>query len=349
MESSSTPIIAVIGATGNQGSSVASTFLSSGKWHVRCLTRDPSSPASRTLASKGAEVLPIQLSEPDTLRTAFSRATVVFANTDFWETYRDPTSIEKAKSEGKTLEEYISDIEIGWGRNIAIAAAEIDTLKIFVYSALAAMKDISKGKYPNSMHWNNKAAIVKNIRADFPELAKKMSLFIPGAYMQMLHWNPMMQPYLSRDDKGLEHWTFSLPMTRHAKMPFININRSAGILVYALITSEPVGTNLMAYDVDLSWPEVAGIFSRSTGLSVIFVPCTIEEIDARLHMGREFLEAPAFISEYGYIGGEAGEKVIRPEQLKDWETVKGRLTPMEEFVKGHDWIKTWETTKNPMS
>lgn len=43
-------IIAIVGATGKQGGSVARTFLSEDlfpNWTVRCLTRDPSSEAAR--------------------------------------------------------------------------------------------------------------------------------------------------------------------------------------------------------------------------------------------------------------------------------------------------------------
>ncbi|KAK9490812.1 hypothetical protein V1508DRAFT_423820 [Lipomyces doorenjongii] len=42
--------IVVIGATGVQGSSVARTFLSLDHWHVRAVTRNPSSAAAQTIS-----------------------------------------------------------------------------------------------------------------------------------------------------------------------------------------------------------------------------------------------------------------------------------------------------------
>ncbi|KAE8146523.1 hypothetical protein BDV25DRAFT_143622 [Aspergillus avenaceus] len=48
--------ITIIGATGNQGLSVAQTFLSQ-NWTVRCLTRNPSSPTAQSLAQQGANVI----------------------------------------------------------------------------------------------------------------------------------------------------------------------------------------------------------------------------------------------------------------------------------------------------
>lgn len=56
-------IIAVIGATGAQGGSVANIFLDDealkSEWTVRAVTRDPSSEKAKALASKGAEVVAV--------------------------------------------------------------------------------------------------------------------------------------------------------------------------------------------------------------------------------------------------------------------------------------------------
>ena len=49
-------IIAVTGATGQQGGAVAGKLLADG-WKVRALTRDINKPAAQELASLGAEVV----------------------------------------------------------------------------------------------------------------------------------------------------------------------------------------------------------------------------------------------------------------------------------------------------
>ena len=88
MTPSEKQIIVVVGATGKQGSSVAHTFLESPNWHVRCLTRNPSSQASQSLLSLGAEIVQADLSDISSLYPAFANAHTIFANTDFWGTYR---------------------------------------------------------------------------------------------------------------------------------------------------------------------------------------------------------------------------------------------------------------------
>jgi uncharacterized protein YbjT (DUF2867 family) len=56
-------IIAVFGATGTQGGSVANIFLHDPKlkddWQVRGVTRDITKEAAQKLASKGAEVVSV--------------------------------------------------------------------------------------------------------------------------------------------------------------------------------------------------------------------------------------------------------------------------------------------------
>ena len=46
-------LVAVVGATGNQGGSVARRLLEEGGWRVRCLTRDPDKPEARALRRLG--------------------------------------------------------------------------------------------------------------------------------------------------------------------------------------------------------------------------------------------------------------------------------------------------------
>jgi len=75
--------IVVIGATGNQGSSVARTFLALPDWHVRCVTRNPCSAAAKDLVLLGASVVRADLSDIDSLRSAFDGAHSIFLNTDF--------------------------------------------------------------------------------------------------------------------------------------------------------------------------------------------------------------------------------------------------------------------------
>lgn len=62
--------IAVTGATGVQGGSVARKMLAEG-WNVRALTRNPSSAAAQALAEQGAKVVDADIDKPETLDEAF--------------------------------------------------------------------------------------------------------------------------------------------------------------------------------------------------------------------------------------------------------------------------------------
>jgi uncharacterized protein YbjT (DUF2867 family) len=55
-------IIVIIGATGNQASSVADELLKLANWDVRCLTRNPTSSAPLALFALGAEAVQAELS-----------------------------------------------------------------------------------------------------------------------------------------------------------------------------------------------------------------------------------------------------------------------------------------------
>jgi uncharacterized protein YbjT (DUF2867 family) len=58
-------VIAVFGATGNQGGSVVDVFLAdpalSAKWQIRAITRDPTKESSKALAARGVEVVAVRV------------------------------------------------------------------------------------------------------------------------------------------------------------------------------------------------------------------------------------------------------------------------------------------------
>src|SRR5260370_23234528 len=73
-------LIAVIGATGQQGGAVVRALQAGGQFKVRALTRNPGK--HRELAK---EVVEADLDRPETLKVAFEGAHGVFLVTNFWE------------------------------------------------------------------------------------------------------------------------------------------------------------------------------------------------------------------------------------------------------------------------
>jgi uncharacterized protein YbjT (DUF2867 family) len=73
-------VVAVIGATGQQGGATARRLLAAGV-ATRAVVRDPHTPAALALASAGAQLAVANLDDPHTLRAAFDGVSRVFAMT----------------------------------------------------------------------------------------------------------------------------------------------------------------------------------------------------------------------------------------------------------------------------
>ncbi len=71
-------VVAVTGATGQQGGAVARKLLADG-WKVRALTRDANKPAAKELETLGAELVPGDMDSRSELDAAFKGAYGVFS------------------------------------------------------------------------------------------------------------------------------------------------------------------------------------------------------------------------------------------------------------------------------
>jgi hypothetical protein len=298
-------IIAVVGATGNQGSSVAKTFLSLPNWRVRCLTRRASSPKAQALAEQGAEVVEADLNDVTSLAKAFEGAAAIFVNTDFWQQYE--AGLE-SKQDPDLSAKVGYETEVAHGKNAAAAAAGTRSLERFVYSALGPMARASGGKYWHSNHWESKAAIVDHIRNELPGLAAKTSFIYVGAY----DTNPLLLP---RKDPNGGAYVHTLPCAPETTvMPVINPKKRTGPFVRALVEDEAAGTTLLAYEAKPSIAEAVDTWSRVTGKKATAVGVSIEKMHEISGLPYEVLDGPAFIGEFGYMAGIPG--FIEPHQLK---------------------------------
>jgi len=96
------PIIAVVGATGNQGGSVARSLLQNPSFKVRAITRNPSSDASRSLASSGAEVVQANGFSSEEMLVAFYGSWGAFLNLNsddkIWKNPDGPTEFDLGRT-----------------------------------------------------------------------------------------------------------------------------------------------------------------------------------------------------------------------------------------------------------
>jgi uncharacterized protein YbjT (DUF2867 family) len=120
MFSSDKKLIAVVGATGQQGGAVVRALQAGGRFAVRALTRHP-----EKHGELAGEVVKADLKRPDTLKAAFERANGVFLVTNFWEEGAD--EIKQATA--------------------AVRVAADVGVRHFVWSTLPDVEAISGGKF----------------------------------------------------------------------------------------------------------------------------------------------------------------------------------------------------------
>src|SRR6266403_5631643 len=136
MSSNNKNLIAVIGATGQQGGAVLRALQASSQFKVRALTRNPEK--HRELAD---EVVEADLNRPETLQTAFEGAHGVFLVTNFWEKGTD--ELRQATA--------------------AVRAAKEAGVKHFIWSTLPNVEEISAGKF-EVPHFTGKAQIDRIVK-----------------------------------------------------------------------------------------------------------------------------------------------------------------------------------------
>jgi uncharacterized protein YbjT (DUF2867 family) len=136
MERTNKKVIAVVGATGQQGGAVVHALQASNQFKVRALTR--SAAKHRELAD---EVIQADLNRPETLKPAFARAHGVFLVTNFGEEGTD--EVEQATA--------------------AVRAAKDAGVKHVVWSSLPDVEAISGGKL-HVPHFTGKAKVNRIVK-----------------------------------------------------------------------------------------------------------------------------------------------------------------------------------------
>lgn len=200
-------LIVILGATGNQGGSVAEVFLQDPKWRVRAVTRNPVSPKAHALAAQGAEVVQADLDSPSTLLSAFENANAIFAVSDFWGLFGDPAN--EARAKGQPLNIWAANHETEQLKTVIDVVAEIPTLERFVLSSLSNATKWSRGRYTHVYHFDSKAKAETYGRETYPELWKKTSIFQAGFFLSNFVLNPIFQPLMVSALISLTHGIIS--------------------------------------------------------------------------------------------------------------------------------------------
>ncbi|KAF5021347.1 hypothetical protein F66182_6615 [Fusarium sp. NRRL 66182] len=326
---SSQKIIAVLGATGNQGGSVAKAFSSEPGWTVRALTRNTTSARAKALSSQGAQVVHVDMDEPSTLGSAFRGVHAIFAVSDFWALYT-PENKHRARP-GQALNVWAAEHEEQQLKNVVDAAANVPTLERFVISSLSHASKWSKGKYTRVYHFDGKARAAEYAEKAHPHLWSKTSIFQPGIFLSNFVSLPPNVPVKRAD--GLVQ--FSLPLESNIKFPYIAADEDSGPLVKSLITKEPAGRNLIAYREWISPREIGAAFTRATGLKAevtftrdAYPPNFPQELKAELQ------DCFDYFNEFGYEARD-DPTIVHPQELNSPPS----LSTVQDFFKKQDWSK----------
>jgi uncharacterized protein YbjT (DUF2867 family) len=152
-------MIAVTGATGQQGGAVARKLLADG-WNVRALTRDVNKPAAQELKALGAQIVPGDMDDRAQLDAAFQGVYGVFSVQNFW--------LPNVGFEG----------EIRQGENVADAARDAGVQHLVYSSVGAAQRGMGQ------KHFESKWSIEQHIHS----LGIPYTILRPAAFFENFNW-----------------------------------------------------------------------------------------------------------------------------------------------------------------
>lgn len=328
---SASKVLVVVGITGNQGSSVANTFLNLQGWHIRGITRNPSSPAAQQWTSKGVEIVKADIDDIASLESAFRGASAIFANTDIYHHFSNLANFPKAQEAGISVNEYACNLETTQAMNIAIAANSptvSSTLTHFVFSSLSDTKRWSKGKYTWNFHFDGKARAVNRIREELPDLAAKLSTVQIGMYAS--NWKGGLGRPQKQEDGS---FVVQIPDVPEVNLPWITVDRDTGVYVKALLENSP-GKNVLAYTQMTTFREFWTLWADVRNVKIEIKVVGLDDFFQALpeFLRREFQDSLRYIVEFGYTGGDPD--VCRTLQDLSPEAKTGSL---KEYIESEDW------------
>ncbi|MBC7770427.1 MAG: NmrA/HSCARG family protein [Phycisphaerales bacterium] len=285
-------LIAVLGASENQGGGVVSALKVRGEFRVRALTRNPEK--YRGVAD---EVVAADLTRPETLKAAFDGAYGVFAVTNFWE----PGGID----------------EIAQGE-AAVRAAKAAGVEHFVWSTLPNVEDISGDKY-HVPHFTSKAKVDAIVAA--AGFSHHSFVIAPGFYQSFLG-NSAPQP----QQDGSIGWT--LPIDGDARVVHSGDISELGKIVAGAFAHPEIAGNgqyLPLVGELLSYHDIVATLNKQ-GHAYTFHSAPREVFAAFFPGAGELAEMFAYFEEYTYLGTPSEERIAlankvagsRPTDFATW-------------------------------
>src|ERR1700688_2845141 len=287
MSSNSKNLIAVIGATGQQGGAVVRALQAQGQFKVRALTRHPGK--HRGLAD---EVVEADLDRPETLKAAFAGAHGVFLVTNPWE----PGAGERKQALA------------------AVHAAKDAGVQHFIWSTLPNVETISRGKL-DVAHFTDKAKSDRIVsEAGF---AHHTFVIAPFFYQNLLG---VMAPQKQAD--GALGWALPLdPEKRVIHMG--DISELGPIVVGAFAQPELVGhgEHLPLVGDFLSFNAIIATLNRQ-GHKFSFKQVPQELFAGWFPGAKEVGEMLAYFEAHTYLGADSREAIALANKVAGRQPTK---------------------------
>jgi len=287
MSSNNKKLVAVIGATGQQGGGVVRALQAREGFKVRALTRDPD--RHRELAD---EVVEADLNRPEILKAAFEEAHGVFLVTNFREAGADELNQATA----------------------AVRAAKDAGVKHFVWSTLPNVEAISGGKF-DVPHFTGKAKIDRIVKeAGFPH---HTFVIAPGYYQNFVGF---LAPQKQAD--GSVGW--ALPLDPDVRCLHMGDIRELGNIVagaFAHPDEAGHGEYLPLVGDFLSFNEIVETLNRQ-GHKFSFkqVP---KEVFATLFPGAaELAEMFSYWEAHTYLGSDSFDRIALANKIAGSQPTK---------------------------
>jgi uncharacterized protein YbjT (DUF2867 family) len=280
-------LIAVVGATGHQGSDVVCALQASGQFKVRALTRTPAKHLQ--LAD---EVVLADLNRPETLKAAFAGAHGVFLVTNF----REPGTDERKQALA------------------AVRTAKDAGVQHFIWSTLPNVETISHGKF-DVPHFTDKAKIDRIVReAGF---AHHTFVIAPFFYQNLLG---VMAAQQQAD--GTLGWAMPLdPQKRVIHMG--DITELGHLVVGAFAQPELAGDgeHLPLVGDFLSFNEVIATLNRQ-GHRFSFKPVPQELFASWFPGAKEIAQMLAYFEAHTYLGADSHDAIALANRVAGRQPTK---------------------------
>ncbi|EYE97682.1 NmrA/HSCARG family protein [Aspergillus ruber CBS 135680] len=326
---SAAKIITVIGATGNQGGSVARSLLQNVEFKVRAVTRNPNSEASQKLATLGAEVAQADGFNSDEILAAFQGSWGAFVNLN-------------SDDKGLTNPDGPNEFDLGKSIIDAAAAAGVQHL---AFSSGPNCTELTNGKV-NMKAMNSKYQIEQYAK----QLGSFQSVVPVGA-----GW--FLENFLAKEVApvfgGFPHFpdnegilTFRTPnWGGEENVPWLSVTEDFGDIIHGIFLSPEKWNNRFVHGVSDpgSFQYLVKSFEAATGRKSRFEPVlpTWEAFDT--HNISELEDVKLMFGFAQETGGryfsEPTEKETARELKRATAVALGRSAEQQELISVKEWFE----------